>query len=152
MPRPVNNPILLFLLKHAIDRIVERLVLDVVEAGNLVDLACKEADMSPVMRKHDSFADTVRVRNKIIAHQAEANILEMRLHRRWFESKYNDYRTVLELVSEASDSVSSEVQSLIDAGIIRMTLGATKNSRTLKQVCKEDIEQLANCLSSAGLY
>src|SRR5712691_2502149 len=71
VPVDLTNPILRFVVPRTREHVAQRLVLDAVEAWDLLNAELRRQGQRPLGTSDKDYRHLKRIRNKLVAHQAE---------------------------------------------------------------------------------
>jgi hypothetical protein len=144
----ITNPVLTFVVPRAMNYVVERFVLEVVQAWELLNTEQKRRRLRPIGVSHKDYRHLKRIRNKLVAHKIENNLRTAR-HESWYKRTYGSYEAVLALVQRAAERVAGRVEQLEAKGHIRARrVSAPADPR----ITSEDISALLHALKQHGIY
>jgi hypothetical protein len=146
LPNPTNQ-ILRFVVPRVREHVAERLVLDAVEAWDLVNAELKHQGRRPLAASDKDYRHLKRIRNKLVAHRAE-NLVKTSRHRTWYQRNY-DYDRVLALVRRVAQRVCSKVNGLVNER--RMPRRPMRTTR-VPEFGREDVAALVKAMKAHGIY
>jgi hypothetical protein len=147
IPANLANPILRFVIPRTREHVAQRLVLDAVEAWDLLNAELKRQGLRPLGTSDRDYRHLKRIRNKLVAHGAE-NLVKTSRHKTWYQRNY-DYERMLSLVRRVAQGISTKVEDLTNQGrIARRRVTTTK----VPQFGRQDVEALLDAIRAHGIY
>jgi hypothetical protein len=147
-PQGLRNPILVFAVPRAMNHVVERAVLDVIQAWEIVNAELKKQRRRTLGVSHKDYRHLKRIRNKLVAHKVE-NSLRTPRHQTWYMRTYGSYEAVLGLVQRVADRVGERIKALEQAG--HLTLKTT-TAKITPRVAASDVDALFKALKAHEIY
>ena len=147
-PPGIKNPVLTFVVPKAMNYVVERFVLEVVQAWEALNAELKRQGLRSLGINHKDYRHLKRIRNKLVAHKIENN-LKTRRHEAWYKRTYGNFESVLSLIERAADRVAVRIERLESSGQLYAMTVSAKSVRVIKQ---HDIEALFAALKREGIY
>jgi len=147
-PAGITNPVLRFVVPRAMDHVVERFVLEVVQAWELLNAFLKHRGLRTLGVSHKDYRHLKRIRNKLVAHKIE-NSLRTKRHETWYKRTYGDYESVLALVQRTAAKVAERIDRLSLVGHLR---GKSVSVRSVPRITQADIVALLDALRKHGIY
>jgi hypothetical protein len=147
-PPGIQNPVLRFAVPRAMNYVVERFVIEVVQAWELMNEELQRQGRRTLGSSNKHFRHLKRIRNKLIAHKVE-NTLRTKRHENWYKRTYGSYESVLGLVRQVSECIYTRIREL------EMKRQITGRNVAVAHVPKfevKDIEALLGALKSHGIY
>ena len=89
-PPGIKNPVLTFVVPRVMNYVVERFVLEVCQAWELLSAQLKRKGLRSIGVSHKDYRHLKRIRNKLVAHKIENN-LKTRRHEAWYKRTYGNY-------------------------------------------------------------
>src|SRR4029079_6454177 len=114
-PPGLKNPVLLFGVPRAVNYVVERFAVEVVQAWELLnsELKCQGRRTLGVTNK--DYRHLKRIRNKLVAHRIE-NSLSSSKHEAWYRKTYGNFEGVLALIARVAERVADKIRQLEATG------------------------------------
>lgn len=147
-PPGLKNPILLFVVPRAMNYVVERFTLEVVQAWEILNKELKREGLRTLGVTNKDFRHLKKMRNKLVAHKVENSITSAR-YLNWYKNKYGNFESVLALVIRVAERIRHKIQWLESNGKIVVQHSAT---RSVQRFELKDIESLLSSLKSSGIY
>jgi hypothetical protein len=147
-PLGIKNPVLTFVVPRAMNYVVERFVLEVVQAWELLNAELKRQGLRSLGVSHKDYCHLKRVRNKLVAHKIE-NSLKTKRHEAWYRRTYGNYDSVLALVERVAERVAARVERLEFAGKLYTK---TTIAQGTQAITPSDIDALLDALKKRGIY
>ena len=147
-PTGMKNPIILFAVPRALDYVVEKSVLDVIQAWDLLNAELEIHSMRQIGVSHKCYRHLKRIRNKLIAHKVENRVKTPR-HQSWYTRAYGSYESVLQLIEVAADKVVGGIERLERANKLNVDSTSVRVTRAFGQA---DIDALYAALKAARIY
>jgi hypothetical protein len=147
-PPGLRNPILRFVVPHAMSHVVERFVLEVEQAWVLLNQELKRQGLRTLGVTDKDYRHLKKIRNKLVAHNIENSIANAR-YNNWYKRTYGSFESVLELVTRVAERIHRTIQGLVATGKLRARSVAVKDTAyfTVK-----DIEALLAAAKAHGIY
>lgn len=146
-PKEIKNPALNFVLPRAMDNVVERSVLEVCQAWELLNKKLKEVGLRTIGTTNRDYQHLKRIRNKLVAHRIENLVVTYR-HLSWYRRTYGDFESVLGLVKRVAQRVAIRINDLERKGHLwseSITAGSPA------QVRQSDLRALINAAKAHGI-
>jgi hypothetical protein len=147
-PPGIKNPVLTFVVPRAMNYVVERFVLEVVQAWELLNAQLKQYGLRTLGTTHKDYRHLKRIRNKLVAHKIENNLRTGR-HESWYKRTYGSYDSVLALVERVAERVADRIRHLEATGKIFSKSTSTEGVQLFTDL---DIEALLEALRKQGIY
>lgn len=147
-PTGLKNPVLTFVVPRAMEHVVDRFVLEVVQAWELLNAELKRQKLRSLGVSHKDYRHLKRIRNKLLAHRIE-NRLKTKRHDVWYKSTYGNYESVLALVERVAERVDSRIQRLEFAGKL---YAKSHSANVVQSITQGDIQALLEALKKHGIY
>ena len=147
-PKDLKNPVLVFVVPCAMNSIVERSVLEVCQAWELLNSELKRLGLRTLGASHKDYRHLKRIRNKLVAHRIE-NLLKSERHVRWYKRTYGSYDSVLGLIQRTAERVAGRIRKL---EIIGLFSAKSVSTRATPQITSENIAELLVAVKSHGVY
>jgi len=147
-PPGIQNPVLTFVVPRAMNYVVERFVLEVCQAWELLNAQLRRKGLRSIGVSHKDYRHLKRIRNKLVAHKIENN-LKTRRHEAWYKRTYGNYESVLALVERAAERVAARVERLEQAGHLQ---AASVSAPSAPVITQADIAALIEALKKHGIY
>ena len=144
----IKNPVLTFVVPRAMNYVVERFVLEICQAWELLNTQLERKGLRSIGVSHKDYRHLKRIRNKLVAHKIENN-LKTRRHETWYKRTYGNYELVLALVQRAAERVAARVEQLEFAGHLQ---GASVSAPGAPVITQADITLLIEALKKHGIY
>jgi hypothetical protein len=119
-PPGIRNPVLTFVVPRAMNYVVERFVLEVYQAWELLDRELKRKGLRSLGVSNIDYKHLKRIRNELVAHKIENN-LKTRRHEAWYKRKYGNYEAVLSLAQRVAERIAARVERLAVSGHLPST-------------------------------
>jgi len=147
-PPGIQNPVLRFAVPRAMNYVVERFVIEVVQAWELMNEELVRQGRRPLGASDKHFRHLKRIRNKLVAHKV-TNTLKTKRHETWYKRTYGSYENVLGLVRTVAERIYDKVRDLEAKG--RIT-GRNVSVMHVPKFEVKDIELLLGALKAHGIY
>ena len=147
-PPGITNPVLRFAVPRAMNYVVERFALEVVQAWELVNEELRRNQMRTMGVTNRDFRHLKRIRNKLIAHKVE-NFLRSQRHENWYKKTYGSYESVLALIRRVAEKVDAKIRLLQAKGLIPPL---AVSSRRVDKFGAGEIDALLAALKAKGVY
>jgi hypothetical protein len=144
----VKNPIILFTFNRAMWGSIERAIIEIHFAWELVDKELKFYHKRPLGTSSQDYKDLRRMRNKLVAHKIE-NSLKSNKHQKWYKRKYGSYDKTFALLQRVTDKIVRKIDYLERHGYFKPVAIAYK---TPIEIHKKDIDDFINALKKEDLY
>ena len=139
---------LTFVVPRALNYVVERFVLEVCQAWELLNAELKRKGLRTLGVSHRDYRHLKRIRNKLVAHKLENN-LKTRRHESWYKRTYGNYEAVLALVQRAAERVAARIEQLELSGYIH---ASSVSAPAPPSITHADISALIAALQRHGIY
>ena len=147
-PPGLTNPVLLFVVPRAMNYVVERFVLEVVQAWELLNGELKRQRLRTLGVTNRDYQHLKRIRNKLVAHKIE-NSLASALHEAWYKKTYGNFKNVLALVIRVAERIANKIRKLDTAG--RLSAHPT-STRAVTPFSVADVQALLAAIKAHGIY
>lgn len=147
IPTNLSNPVLSFLLRRAIDKVFDVLILEVEQTWRLLSEVASEVDAFSLDPHDLDYKDLKRIRDKLVAHRIEVSLATTE-NLEWYAREYGSYERVFALVTQVTEKLRSEIQRLLDDGKLRAAIRPIKHAHAISQ---SDIDQLVEALRKQGI-
>ena len=147
-PPGLRNPVLLFVVPHAMNHVVERFVVEVIQAWEILNGELKHQGLRTLGVTNKDYRHLKRIRNKLVAHNIE-NSLASAKHETWYKRAYGNFESVLALVARVASWVADKIRTLETAGKI------WAKSIVVKSVAPfsvSDVQALLAAVKTHGIY
>ena len=147
-PAGLTNPILQFVVPRALANVVERYVVEVVQAWDLANKELKRHGMRTLGVSNKDFRHLKKIRNKLVAHKIENNVRTSR-YETWYRKTYGSYPSVLALVERVATRTVNAIHRIEHKGL----LGVHNYSLlSVPEITQADIDALLAALCKEGIY
>ena len=147
-PTGLKNPVLMFVVPRAMEHVVDRFVLEVVQAWDLLNTELRRQNLRSLGVSHKDYRHLKRIRNKLLAHRIE-NKLKTKRHEVWYKSRYGNYESVLALVERVAERVDSRIKRL---EFTRKLYAKSHSANVVQAITQGDIQALLEALKKHGIY
>lgn len=147
-PPGLSNPVLLFVVPRAMNYVVERFVVEVVQAWELLNSELKRQGRRSLGVTNKDYRHLKRIRNKLVAHKIENSLVSAK-HETWYKRTYGNFEGVLALVNRVAERVAEKIRNLEATGNIFSKSSATKSVAPFALV---DIQALLAAVKAHGIY
>jgi hypothetical protein len=147
-PPGLRNPVLLFVVPRAMNYVVERFVLEVVQAWELLNQELKRQGLRTVGVTDKHYRHLRKIRNKLVAHKIENSLATTR-HENWYKREYGNFEKVLALVSRAAERIHQKIRHLETTGRLSVRTVSTKGVPRFEV---KDIEALLAAAKAHAIY
>lgn len=148
-PPGLKNPVLLFVVPRAMNYVVERFAVDVVQAWEILNAELKRQGRRTLGITNKDYRHLKRIRNKLVAHNIE-NSLASPKHKSWYKRAYGNFESVLALILRVAERVAERIMELEATGDVR-----AKSVSTIKSVAPftlADVQALLAAVKAHGIY
>jgi len=144
----IQNSILIFTIPRSQNYIVERYVLEVVQAWELANYALKRQRKRLLGVSNRDFQHLRKIRNKLVAHKIETLIKTQR-YKKWYQKTYGNFESVLSLVERVADRVVVKIKKMNSDGLLTLH---SSGERIVSAITDNDINQLLDACKKRGIY
>jgi len=124
-PPGLKNPVLLFVVPRAMNYVVERFVVEVVQAWEVLNIELKRQGRRTFGITNKDYRHLKRIRNKLVAHRIE-NSLTSAKHHAWYKKTYGNFDSVLALIVRVAERVAHKIRKLEATGSLWSKSTTTK--------------------------
>ena len=110
-PPGLKNPVLLFVVPRAMNYVVERFAVEVVQAWELLNKELKRQGRRTLGVTNKDYRHLKRIRNKLVAHKIENSLASSR-HETWYRKTYGNFESVLALIVRVAERVADRIRRL----------------------------------------
>jgi len=107
----VTNPIIRFTFDRAMTHVLERSLLEIVSAYELVNKELIRHGIRRLGFANQDYKDLKIMRNKLLAHKIE-NSLKTERYKKWYSKKYGDYEKTFDLILRVSERIVKKIEYL----------------------------------------
>jgi hypothetical protein len=147
-PPGLRNPVLLFVVPRAMNYVVERFVVEVVQAWEVLNSELKRQGRRTLGITNKDYRHLKRIRNKLVAHKIE-NALASTKHESWYKRTYGNFESVLALVVRVAERVAEKIRKLEATGNLWSKSIATKS---VAPFALADVQALLAAVKAHGIY
>ena len=147
-PPGLKNPVLRFVVPHAMSHIVERFVLEVEQAWVLLNQELRRQGLRTLGVTNKDYRHLKKIRNKLIAHNIENSIATAR-YNNWYKRTYGSFESILELVTRVAERIHQTIQVLVSRGKLSARSVAVIGTPNFTV---KDIEALLAAAKAHGIY
>jgi hypothetical protein len=147
-PPGLKNPMLLFVVPRAMNYVVERFVVEVVQAWEVLNSELKRQGRRTLGVTNKDYRHLKRIRNKLVAHKIE-NSLASPKHKSWYKRAYGSFGSVLALVLRVSERIVEQIRKLEATGNLRAKSVRTK---FVAPFTLADVQALLTAVKAHGIY
>ena len=147
-PPGLTNPVLHFVVPRAINYVVERFVVEVVQAWEVLNSELKRQGRRTLGVTNKDFRHLKRIRNKLVAHKIE-NSLASGKHETWYKKTYGNFESVLALVVRVAERISEKIRNLEATGRLWSKSTSTKS---VAAFALADVQALLAAVKAHGIY
>lgn len=147
-PVGLTNPVLRFVVPRALNYVVERFAVEVVQAWELTNKELKRHGMRTLGVSHKDFRHLKKVRNKLVAHKIE-NTIKTTSYETWYKKTYGSFSAVLALVERTANRAVEGIRRLEARGAISREQFRLPS---IPEVTEADIAALLNALKKQSIY
>ncbi len=147
-PSDITNPVLLFVVPRAMNYIVERFAIEVVQAWELLNHELKHQQLRTLGVTNKDYKHLKRIRNKLVAHKIENSLATTR-HEIWYKKTYGNFESVLELISRVAAHIANKIRKLETAGKFSTHPISTK---AVVPFLATDVQALLLAIKAHGIY
>ena len=148
IPSDLKNPVMIFLLEHSIDQVVEMLGLQLHEAWTILDQELEELGEPKMSNTDGDYLNLVRIRNKLIGHRVINSINPQ--HAVWYKKTFGSYEKIFEFLQGVADKIEAKVVELIRTKKMLVNVGTA--TRGVKRFSKADVRSLVDALKAGGAW
>jgi hypothetical protein len=112
-----SNPILEYVLPRALDKVLDTLVLETVQAWQMMDELLKHKRRLRLKDDDLSYRDLKRIRDKIVAHRVQVGARTGE-HRQWFNEEYRELPRIKELIQKVTSRIADAVDQIEEDGLV----------------------------------
>jgi hypothetical protein len=147
-PPGLTNPVLRFVVPHAMSHVVERFVLEVEQAWVLLNQELRRQGARTLGVTNKDYRHLKKIRNKLVAHKIENSITTVR-YENWYKRTYGNFESVLAMVMRVAERIHQTIQDLVGKGKLRARSVAIKQTPYFEA---KDIEALLAAVKAHGIY
>jgi hypothetical protein len=147
-PPGLRNPVLRFVVPRAMNYVVERFVLEVDQAWDLLNQELKRQGLRTFGASDKHYRHLHKIRNKLVAHKVE-NSLKTKRYENWYKKTYGNFENVLALVAWVADRIHKKVKEMEGNGRLRARTISTKDAPRFEA---EDIRNLLEAAKAHRVY
>jgi hypothetical protein len=147
-PPSLTNPVLRFVVPHAMSHVVERFVLEVEQAWVLLNQELRRQGARTLGVTNKDYRHLKKIRNKLVAHKIENSVATAR-YENWHKRTYGNFESVLALVTRVAARIHQTIQDLVCKRKLRARSVAIRQAPYFEA---EDIEALLAAVKAHGIY
>ena len=147
-PAKMKNPVLSFVVQRAMNHVVERFVIEVVQAWEILNSELKRIGKRSLGVSNKDFKHLKKIRNKLVAHKMENHIKTDR-YAKWYKKNYGSYEAVLGLILRIAERIKEKIYYLEDLDLIEYSSVSHKG---VVEFSEKDVQDLLNALKQNGIY
>lgn len=147
-PPGIKNSVLLFVVPRAMNYVVERFVVEVVQAWEILNNELKRQGRRTLGVSNKDYRHLKRIRNKLVAHKIE-NSLMSKKHETWYKKTYGNFEGILALVARVAERIADKIHKLETDGKLWSKSTATK---PVVPFTTADVEALLAAVKAHGIY
>jgi hypothetical protein len=147
-PPGLKNPVLLFVVPRAMNYVVERFVLEVVQSWEILNKVLKQQNLRTLGVTDRDFRHLKKIRNKLVAHKVENSLATAR-YLNWYRKRYGNFESVLALVLRVAERIRTKIR-MLEAN--RKIILRGVSTRGVQRFDLIDVEALLASLKASGIY
>ncbi|HOY88066.1 MAG TPA: hypothetical protein PLP67_06805 [Methylotenera sp.] len=147
-PPGLKNPVLLFVVPRAMNYVVERFAVEVVQAWEVLNAELKRQGRRTLGITNKDYRHLKRIRNKLVAHKIE-NSLASPKHEAWYKRAYGNFESVLALILRVAERVAERIRKLEATGDLWAKSVSTKS---VAPFTLADVQALLAAIKAHGIY
>lgn len=147
-PPGLKNPVLLFVVPRAMNYVVERFAVEVVQAWELLNKELKHQGRRPLGVTNKDYRHLKRIRNKLVAHKIENSLASAR-HETWYRKTYGNFESVLALITRVAERVVDRIRWLEARGEL---WAKSLRAKTVMPFVLADVQALLAAVKAHGIY
>lgn len=147
-PPGLKNSVLLFVVPRAMNYVVERFAVEVVQAWELLNGELKRQGRRTLGVTNKDYRHLKRIRNKLVAHKIE-NSLASSKHEAWYRKTYGNFESVLAPIARVAERVADRIRRLEAKGKLWAKALAAKS---VAPFAVADIQALLGAVKAHGIY
>jgi hypothetical protein len=147
-PPGLTNSVLLFVVPRAMNYVVERFILEVVQAWEIFNKELKQQNLRTLGVTNRDFRHLKKIRNKLVAHKIENSLASAR-YENWYKKRYGNFESVLALVLRVAERIRAKIMVLETDKRLATQGVSTKGVRRFDL---NDIQALLASLKTSGIY
>jgi hypothetical protein len=147
-PPGLKNPVLLFVVPRAMNYVVERFAVEVVQAWELLNKELKRQGRRTLGVTNKDYRHLKRIRNKLVAHKIENSLASSR-HETWYRKTYGNFETVLALIARVAERVADRIHRLEARGELWTK---SLRARAVTPIVLADVQALLVALKAHAIY
>lgn len=144
----VTNPIIRFTFDRAMTHVLERSLLEIVSAYELVNKELIRHGIRRLGFANQDYKDLKIMRNKLLAHKIE-NSLKTERYKKWYSKKYGDYEKTFDLILRVSERIVKKIEYLELKGFINPHVVITQ---VKPEIQESDVENFIEALKNHNIY
>ena len=148
IPLGLRNPLLQFVVSHAMNHVVETFVLEVEQASTLLNQELKRQGLRALGTSDKHYRHLKKIRNKLVAHKIENSIATTR-YKNWYKRTYGNFESVLALVQRVGARLHQKIAYLESTDRLK---ARTDPIRDVPRFGLKDIEDLLAAMRAHGIY
>lgn len=145
-PRVASQP-LAWLLRGALERHIEKLMLEAAEARELIGIVRRDLGLPPAVDTQ-AIVDICRMRDKLLAHRVQTQVSQSAAHGDWYRKKYGTYALVLAALSQCYADLRARAEETCKHADFKVK---EVNVISRDPLAAADIVKLKVALHAAGL-
>ena len=147
-PPGLKNPVLLFVVPRAMNYVVERFVVEVVQAWKVLNSELKRQGRRTLGVTNKDHRHLKRIRSKLVAHKIE-NSLASPKHESWYKRTYGNFESVLALVLRVAERVAERIRKLETTGNL---WAKSISAKSVAPFTLADVQALLTAVKARGIY
>lgn len=147
-PPGLKNPVLLFVVPRAMNYVVERFSVEVVQAWELLNKELKRQGRRTLGVTNRDYGHLKRIRNKLVAHKIENSLASSR-HEAWYKKTYGNFESVLALIARVAERVANRIRRLEARGEL---WAQSLRARAVAPFALSDVQALLAAVKAHGIY
>lgn len=147
-PPGLKNPVLLFVVPRAMNYVVERFAVEVVQAWELLNRELKRQGRRTLGVTNKDYHHLKRIRNKLVAHKIE-NSLASPKHEAWYKRTYGNFESVLALILRVAERVAERIRKLEEIGNL---WAKSVSAKSVAPFVLADVQALLAAVKAHGIY
>lgn len=147
-PPGLSNPVLLFVVPRAMNYVVERFVVEVVQAWEVLNSELKRQGRRTLGVTNKDYRHLKRIRNKLVAHKIENSLVSSK-HETWYKKTYGNFERAMALVVRVAERVADKIRTLETAGKL---WAKSVSTESVTAFAVADVQALLSAVQAHGIY
>lgn len=147
-PPGLKNPVLLFVVSRAMNYVVERFAVEVVQAWEVLNSELKRQGRHTLGVTNKDYRHLKHIRNKLVMHKIE-NSLASPKHKAWYKRAYGNFESVLALIFRVAERVAKRIRKFESTGDL---WAMSISTESVAPFALADIHALLASVKAHGIY